>query len=72
MLLMNEYFIAWWNVENLFDVENSTTKSLRIETYTFRINKLKIMIENELRIMIIPFNFNNSNFLNKKIEVKLL
>jgi hypothetical protein len=72
MLLMNEYFIAWWNVENLFDVENSTIKSLRIETYTFRINKLKIMIENELRIMIIPFNFNNSNFLNKKIEVKLL
>ena len=26
MFIMTEYFIAWWNVENLFDVENSTTR----------------------------------------------
>jgi predicted extracellular nuclease len=23
---MNEYFVAWWNLENLFDVENSTQR----------------------------------------------
>jgi len=23
---MNEYFVAWWNLENLFDVENSTNR----------------------------------------------
>lgn len=28
---MNEYFIAWWNVENLFDVENSPTRSDRLK-----------------------------------------
>jgi hypothetical protein len=31
MEMMNEYFIAWWNVENLFDVENSTTRSERLK-----------------------------------------
>lgn len=25
---MNEYFIAWWNLENLFDVENSSQRPL--------------------------------------------
>ena len=28
---MNEYFIAWWNIENLFDVENSPTRSERLK-----------------------------------------
>ncbi len=28
---MNEYYIAWWNVENLFDVENSTERSDRLK-----------------------------------------
>ncbi len=27
---MNEYFIAWWNVENLFDVEDSEQRPLRL------------------------------------------
>jgi len=25
---MNEYFVAWWNLENLFDVENSSQRPL--------------------------------------------
>jgi hypothetical protein len=28
---MEEYFIAWWNLENLFDVENSTKRSDRLK-----------------------------------------
>ena len=28
---MNEYFIAWWNIENLFDVENSPTQFERLK-----------------------------------------
>ena len=28
---MQEYFIAWWNLENLFDVENSTQRSGRLK-----------------------------------------
>lgn len=27
---MNEYFIAWWNVENLFDVEDSEQRPARL------------------------------------------
>lgn len=27
---MNKYFVAWWNVENLFDVENSTVRPDRL------------------------------------------
>ena len=28
---MDKYFVAWWNVENLFDVENSTERSDRLK-----------------------------------------
>ena len=28
---MEQYFIAWWNLENLFDVENSTQRSDRLK-----------------------------------------
>lgn len=28
---MSKYFIAWWNVENLFDVENSPNRSERLK-----------------------------------------
>jgi hypothetical protein len=28
---MNKYFFAWWNVENLFDVENSQTRSVQLK-----------------------------------------
>jgi hypothetical protein len=28
---MEEYFIAWWNLENLFDAENSTQRSGRLK-----------------------------------------
>jgi predicted extracellular nuclease len=28
---MTEYFVAWWNVENLFDVENSPFRSNRLK-----------------------------------------
>ncbi len=33
---MSEYFIAWWNVENLFDIENSQTRSGTIKKNTKR------------------------------------
>jgi endonuclease/exonuclease/phosphatase family metal-dependent hydrolase len=29
--MMDDYFIAWWNLENLFDVENSTQRSDRLK-----------------------------------------
>ena len=29
--MMEQYFIAWWNLENLFDVENSTQRSDRLK-----------------------------------------
>jgi len=28
---MNEYFIAWWNVENLFDVEGAAERPPRLK-----------------------------------------
>ena len=34
-----EYYFAWWNVENLFDIEN----------YEHRSDKLKRTIKNELK-----------------------
>ena len=28
---MKEYFIAWWNIENLFDVENSPNRTDKLQ-----------------------------------------
>ena len=30
---MNEYFVAWWNVENLFSIENAPKRHEWLERY---------------------------------------
>ena len=39
LLGMNEYYVAWWNLENLFDIENSPNRS----------DKLNRVLAKELR-----------------------
>jgi len=61
---MSEYFIAWWNVENLFDVENSPFRTERISKALG--NELKgwnaLVLDKKIKQLTkVISNMNNSN-----------
>ncbi|MFX0041082.1 MAG: endonuclease/exonuclease/phosphatase family protein [Promethearchaeota archaeon] len=81
---MQEYYIAWWNLENLFDVEDSTDRPpylkerLKKELKGWNANVLDLKLD-QLAKIILKMNKNEGPDIlgvceveNKKVMVKLL